>query len=119
ATLIRLRLPCAKNPIAEPSGDQNGNVASSVPGNTRGVNDRSGRTHSRDGPPPVVAVNASWRPSGDSVTVPKLASSGGRIEKRNSTSSRVTVLKYATPSAAVDASVAITKTAASDHASRS
>ena len=52
---IRFNLPVAKNPIARPSGAQNGALAPSVPRSTRASTVLKGRTH-RCGAPSLVAT---------------------------------------------------------------
>src|SRR5262249_51996638 len=85
----RLSLPSAKKAISRLSADQNGLIAPSVPGNSRGSGEPSERTQSRRGETPVfVATNATCRPSGDTTgngavaTVPTVKNvlSGGSIE---------------------------------------
>jgi hypothetical protein len=58
-----LSLPAAKKPIDRLSGDQNGNSAPSVTGNSRAA-DPSGRTQSLE-IPPEEGTNATERPSGE------------------------------------------------------
>src|SRR5688572_28183139 len=50
----------AKNPSLRPSGDQNGKVASTVPGNGRAAPDPTGFSQR--------CLRPSWRPSTDSVS---------------------------------------------------
>ena len=98
-----LSRPPAKKPTNRESADQNGNAASSVPGTARGVTETSGLIHSfvPSGPD---AVNARWRPSGDSALVPMTAASGGAIENRYSPSTPVA--GEVTDNAAIAASAA-------------
>ena len=55
----------AKNPMCRPSGDQNGYIASSVPGSGRAARLSSDRTHRRAFPEESLAVNAICWPSGE------------------------------------------------------
>ena len=55
----------AKKPSERLSGDQNGNIASSVPGNGAATSESSGRTHSCNLPAASRAVKASFVPSGE------------------------------------------------------
>ena len=66
-TATFISLPSAKNPIDAPSGDQNGCLAPSVPATAVASSESSDRTNKRDGEPPLMAVNAIRRPSGDTT----------------------------------------------------
>src|SRR5262245_13164593 len=68
ATAIFFSFPCAKNPTYEPSGDQNGYVAPSVPINARDSRLSNARIHTSDGPS-VAATNARKRPSDESASI--------------------------------------------------
>ena len=81
ARAIFLSLPCAKNPRFRPSGDQNGNVAPSVPGIGRASSESSGRTQRRVGPPSSL-TKARLRPSGESIKKFRLDFSGSDTLKR-------------------------------------
>ena len=70
-------LPLAKNPRASLVGDQNGMVASSVSASGRGSTLSSGRIQMSALPLGLIAVNASWWPSGERAIVPKLVCAGG------------------------------------------
>src|SRR5215467_3896519 len=61
---ILLRWLFAKKAIVRLSGDQKGNVESSVPDNGRAVNELRSRTQ-RWNLPSVFEMNAKWRPSGE------------------------------------------------------
>src|SRR5207249_2946066 len=66
ATSIRNSLPLAKKAMVLPSGDQNGDAASSLPRSRRGFvssRDRSQRAYL----PSTVAPNTAVLPSGDSA----------------------------------------------------
>src|SRR5579863_554194 len=60
-----LSFPWAKNPRLRLSGDQNGELASSVPANGCAAVESRGRTHSWGANPAMVATNASLVPSGE------------------------------------------------------
>ena len=81
STSTRFKSLSTENPIARPSGAQNGNVASSVPGRTRAVVSLNRRSHSRD-VPSDVAANANVCPSGE------MAIEWGRVVGGVVTSSR-------------------------------
>src|SRR5262245_62262819 len=61
------------------SGDQKGKIAPCVPASGLASVESSARTQSCT-LPPVAAVKARWRPSGDTAIWPKLDFSGGRME---------------------------------------
>jgi hypothetical protein len=66
---IRFNLPSAKKPIVRLSGDQNGWVASSVPGRGWAAVVLSARTHKRDTPSDVAAYTTFspfWEIASDS-----------------------------------------------------
>src|SRR5262245_8803304 len=78
-TSIFLRRLSAKKPMKRLSGDQKGKIAPCVPLSSLASVESSGRTQSWS-LPPVAAVKARWRPSGDTAIWPKLDFSGGRME---------------------------------------
>src|SRR3954465_5271088 len=64
-----LSFPSEKYAIILLSGDQNGNVAFSVPASSMAFNESSGRTQ-RSLFPSMLATNASFLPSGETTTGP-------------------------------------------------
>src|SRR5262245_45268380 len=74
-----LSFPGVKKPSHLLSGDQKGQFARSVPGNSFSSPVSSARNQSWI-LPPVAALKASHFPSGDTATCPKLVFSGGRME---------------------------------------
>src|SRR5262249_29900627 len=69
-TSTALSRPSAKNASALLSGDQNGCDAPSVPARERGTAEFNGRSQSDSEPLVSTATNASWRPSGESASMP-------------------------------------------------
>src|SRR5262245_59870066 len=76
---IFLSRKSAKKPMERLSGDQKGPLAPSVPASGLDSVESSGRTQSWY-LPPVAAVKARERPSGDTAICSKLDFSGGRME---------------------------------------
>ena len=64
----RFNFPAATNPMADPSGAQNGCAASSVPASAWGASASRSRTQSLDPPDASVDTYASRRPSGETAT---------------------------------------------------
>src|SRR4029453_11025596 len=81
ATAIFFSFPCAKKPTYEPSGDQNGYVAPSVPISARDSRLSNGRIHTIGGPS-VAATNARKRPSGESASNSADVGPGAVMSKR-------------------------------------
>src|SRR4029453_3038469 len=73
---IRFSLPFAAKAIERLSGHQKGIAAPSLPASTRALADSSGRTHNC-ALPPVTAVKASNRPSGEMARELRLLFGGG------------------------------------------
>ena len=68
ATAILLTVIAVANPTKRLSGDQNSGLnASSVPANGRAFAVSSACTQMRDRPSAPLAVNATWRPSGETA----------------------------------------------------
>src|SRR5438034_755414 len=66
---ILFNCPSAKKAMKRSSGDQNGNIAPSVPASCRASSTSNARTASTFRPPPrAVTMNASFRPSGERVS---------------------------------------------------
>src|SRR4051812_44376342 len=65
---IRFNWPPAKKPSVFPSGDQNGQVAPSVPASAEASTASTGRIQICETPLAPDATNASWRPSGDNAS---------------------------------------------------
>src|SRR5687767_14016754 len=84
----RLSCPPTMKPSALPSGDQNIELAPSVPETSRAVSSPSDRTRIFDGTPARNATNATVEPSGDtetlvdSIPVPTRAPVGGASANR-------------------------------------
>src|SRR5262245_55729540 len=81
------------------SGDQKGKIAPCVPASGLASVESSARTQSCT-LPPVAAVKARYRPSGDTAIWPKLDFSGGRMEvlkTRASEASRRVKCAHANP----------------------
>src|SRR5262245_17845552 len=115
-TSIFLSLLSAKKPMKRLSGDQKGKIAPCVPASSLASVESSGRTQSWS-LPPVAAVKARWRPSGDTAIWPKLDFSGGRMENLINLASLVTGwrVKYAH----TDPSITSKNATVASHASRS
>jgi hypothetical protein len=79
-----LSLLSAKKAIERESGDQNGNVAFSVPGTGCAASEPRGLTQSADRPCVSRAVNATLRPSGDSTSIASDTFSGIASDERMS-----------------------------------
>ena len=77
ATATFISLPRAKNPSDVPSGDQNGCFAPSVPSMAVASSESSDRTNRRGVEPPLTAVTAMRRPSGETIGAESSVVSGG------------------------------------------
>src|SRR5437016_6016523 len=99
---IRFSLPPAKKPIDRLSGDQNGYLAPSVPGNGRASAESSDLSHSRVGPSPE-ATNASCLLSGESAKDIGSSVAGVTMSVRISGASGA-MRKYGRPTATANAS---------------
>src|ERR1700722_14458989 len=71
ATGIILSFPSAKNPRERPSGDQNGNVAPSVPASFLGAFESRGSTQMDSRSFGPFAQNATWVPSAERTGGPE------------------------------------------------
>ena len=79
----RFNFPAATNPMADPSGAQNGCAASSVPASAWGASASRSRTQSLDPPDASVDTYASRRPSGETATdICGVTCPGAAIDRR-------------------------------------
>src|SRR5439155_3388694 len=119
AELTVYNAPPAKNPSIWLSADQNGEIATSVPGSGRRSSVSSRRSHSVEFADASTAPNATVRPSGETAGgamfgvafQSNLNPGGGEIENRTSaggeSAGRSATAAPATASAATTAAVAI------------
>src|SRR6476620_544908 len=79
-TEVFFNLPCAKKPMPMLDGDQNGKLASSVPGSGAASSEFNLRSHRRD-LPLISAAKATWSPSGETAKLVIVLLSGASSDR--------------------------------------